>query len=113
MKKNTEKTLRTCGCCHQELPIEAFYISKRTHHADNYCKECRKALTSDQYRNNRVMESSRSYPVITQITDPERRMVLILQALQTVSKSIARKQQRIQKELRMQQDKAQSLITNH
>ncbi len=104
MKKNTEKKLRTCGCCHKELPIEAFYVSKRTHHADNYCKECRKTMTSTQYRNCKFMDNSHSYPVITQIADPERRMFLILQALQTVSKSIARKQQRIQNELRKQNE---------
>lgn len=104
MKKNTEKNLRTCGCCHKELPIEAFYISKHTQHADNYCKECRKAMTASQYQNDKTVNNSRSYPVITQIADPEQRMALILQALQTVSKSIARKQERIQAELRKQNE---------
>ena len=80
MKQNKEKNVRTCGYCHKELPIEAFYINNRTHHADNYCKECRKSITSNQYRHFISVESSRNYPIITQISDRERRMVLILKA---------------------------------
>ncbi|WP_300699523.1 hypothetical protein [Bacteroides sp.] len=105
MKKNTEKNVRICGYCHKELPIEAFYISKHTHHADNYCKECRKAMTSKQYQECKFVDISRDYPVITQIPDRERRMVLILKALQTVNKSIARKRQRMLNES-CRQDKA-------
>lgn len=98
MKQITENSIRTCGCCHRELPLEAFYISKSTQHVDNYCKECRKALTSDRYHNSKPVNSSRSYPIITQIAEPALRMSLILHALQTVSKSIARRQQRLREE---------------
>lgn len=95
MRQITPTGIRTCGCCRRELPIEAFYISKRTQHVDNYCKECRKSFTNNRYRGSKLANSSRSYPVITRTADPELRMALILNALQTVSKSVARKQQRV------------------
>ena len=43
MEQKNKKSLRTCGCCLKKLPLEAFYINKRTQNPDNYCKECRKA----------------------------------------------------------------------
>ena len=97
MKKNIENTSRTCGCCHKELPIEAFYINKSTQKPDNYCRECRKSATSHRYH-NRKSSIKYGYPVITQVTDPDLRMTLILHAWQCVNESIARKQRKLHEE---------------
>lgn len=102
MEKTIENNYRTCGCCHKELPIEAFYLNKRTQHADSYCKECRKSATNNRYRNRKYANSQYGYPVITQVTDPALRLSLILHAWQTVNESIARKR----KKLREKEEKA-------
>lgn len=94
MKKNIENNLRTCGCCHRALPVEAFYLNKRTHKPDNYCKECRKSATNNRYRNRKVA-NKHAHPIITQVADPTLRMALILHAWQSVNESIARKQRRL------------------
>lgn len=86
-----------CGCCKQELPIEAFYISQRTQHPDNYCKECRKKVSRKQrkrYRSIQIVEKPRSYPVITEIKDSDQRMRLLLHSLQMVAESIKRKRRK-------------------
>ena len=41
MEQIIEKNVRFCGCCHRELPVDSFYVDKRTLAPDNYCKECR------------------------------------------------------------------------
>ena len=40
MEQIIEKNVRFCGCCHRELPVDSFYVDKRTLAPDNYCKEC-------------------------------------------------------------------------
>ena len=44
MEQIIEKNVRFCGCCHRELPVDSFYVDKRTLAPDNYCKECRRAM---------------------------------------------------------------------
>ena len=46
MEQIIEKNVRFCGCCHRELPVDSFYVDKRTLAPDNYCKECRRAMTT-------------------------------------------------------------------
>ena len=38
MEQIIEKNVRFCGCCHRELPVDSFYVDKRTLAPDNYCK---------------------------------------------------------------------------
>ena len=45
MEQIIEKNVRFCGCCHRELPVDSFYVDKRTLAPDNYCKECRRAVS--------------------------------------------------------------------
>ena len=37
MEQIIEKNVRFCGCCHRELPVDSFYVDKRTLAPDNYC----------------------------------------------------------------------------
>ena len=41
MEQIIEKNVRFCGCCHRELPVDSFYVDKRTLAPDNYCDEQR------------------------------------------------------------------------
>ena len=50
MEQIIEKNVRFCGCCHRELPVDSFYVDKRTLAPDNYCKECRRAMSNARYR---------------------------------------------------------------
>lgn len=90
-----KQSLHYCGCCRRELPLEAFYVNKRTHTPDNYCKECRKANSRKHRGTDRCLSSENippSYPVITQVSDPSLRNALIRHARQIVAESIERKQ---------------------
>ena len=83
-----------CSHCKQKLPASAFYYNRRKQCYDNYCKECRKLSSRkqrcrDSYLQN--INTSRPYPVITCIGDANVRMLLILEALQKVRESVARK----------------------
>ena len=80
MEQIIEKNVRFCGCCHRELPVDSFYVDKRTLAPDNYCKECRRAMSNARYR--------RSLPA-------SNRMYLILNALKVVRESVLRKRKRL------------------
>lgn len=95
-----KQPLNFCGCCKQSLPLAAFYINNKTQRPDNYCKECRKAVSRIQYgsdKSARIGTKIRHYPVITQVEDPETRKVLLLHALQVVAESIARRREKEKK----------------
>ncbi|MCF0256716.1 MAG: hypothetical protein HUK10_10590 [Bacteroides heparinolyticus] len=105
MKQNTEKRTRTCGCCHQEKPLENFYVDKRTLAADSYCKACRRELSKARHRLRALtQEADRHYPVITETADPEERMSLILKALSVVRESMMRKRTRQEEALMTMSD---------
>ena len=53
MEQIIEKNVRFCGCCHRELPVDSFYVDKRTLAPDNYCKECRRAMSNARYRDRK------------------------------------------------------------
>lgn len=98
MKTRNEQTLCVCGCCKCALPIEAYYVNKKTGRPSNYCKECRKSAS----RKHRTVEKQTSvsrerepYPVITDTKDPETRIAMILSALQVVADSIERKKRKL------------------
>ena len=98
MNQNFTMKTHVCGCCKRELPTEAFYMNKRTHKADGYCKECRKVnsrIRREQDKNSHIVNNLRKYPIITEIRDRQSRMTLILHAQQVVNESIARKRRRI------------------
>ncbi len=92
-------SLHVCGCCKRTLPIEAFYLDKKTGCPGNYCKECRKSA-SRKHRNvekhSSVNKDKTIYPVITRIKDPTVRKELIRRALETVYASIERKRRKLQ-----------------
>lgn len=71
-----------------------FYFNKSTRLPDNYCKECRKKISTSRYRDAQAVEMTRNYPVITEIRDHELRMAFILHALQVVRQSMIRKRER-------------------
>lgn len=86
----------TCGCCHRQLPHEDFYITnKKTRKTDNYCKECRKNCSSKHYRRSQLVDSTPSYTVITEVSDRNQRMSLILHARQVVCDSLARRRRKL------------------
>lgn len=98
METSKKTTNHICGRCKRMLPIEAFYLDKKTNRPGNYCKECRKSVS----RNHRKVEKQTfvnkrktTYPVITLIKDPTVRKELIRHALETVSASIERKRQKL------------------
>lgn len=98
MNQFTSENTRTCGKCHQNLPLDAFYIIKKTHKPDCYCKECRATHTRMMRKKRRYPENvnaTKSYPVITKIEDREQRIRLICHAWQVVNESIARKRKRL------------------
>lgn len=91
------QSLHICGCCKRELPREAFYTNKHTHVPDNYCKECRKANACKHRKRNKraLLENKKpSRQIITEVEDPELRMLLIRHALKVVADSIRRKQEK-------------------
>lgn len=46
-KQSTSSSI--CKSCKRELPLESFYMNKKTQSPDKYCKECRKSLSRRQY----------------------------------------------------------------
>ncbi|MDD3036500.1 hypothetical protein [Bacteroides sp.] len=98
METSKKLTLHVCGRCKRMLPIEAFYLDKKTNRPQNYCKECRKSVNRN-HRNvekqNIVNKEKTAYPVITLIKDPAVRKELIRHALDTVSESIERKRKKL------------------
>lgn len=95
MKQTLEKDVRRCGCCHRELPLDAFYmVNKQTSAFDNYCKACRKELSATRYYRSLPTDEPPRYPVITKTEDKELRMHLIMNALQVVRASVLRKRRR-------------------
>ena len=74
------------------LPVEDFYINKKTQKPDHYCKNCRNAASRARYLH--TCEASRAhcrYPVITETADRDERMFLILRAWHRVNESMMRK----------------------
>ena len=78
-----------------ELPVVSFYVDKRTLAPDNYCKECRRAMSNARYRRSLPASNPLRYPVITEISDCTLRMYLILNALKVVRESVLRKRKRL------------------
>lgn len=95
MEHISETNVRFCGCCHRMLSIDLFYINKRTHLPDNYCKECRREFSNARYRCSQLVDEPPRYPVITEVTDYSLRMALILHALQVVRQSVLGKRKRL------------------
>lgn len=95
MEQISEKNVRFCGCCHRELPVDSFYVDKRTLAPDNYCKECRRAMSSARYRSSLSANNPLRYPVITEIPDRALRMCFIMNALKVVRESVLRKRKRL------------------
>ena len=87
-KQSTSSSI--CKSCKRELPLESFYMNKKTQSPDKYCKECRKSLSRRQYGSGKKLPHCSlsggrvSYPVITQTEDRETRLRLILHALEVV-----------------------------
>ncbi len=97
MKHILTPSLHVCGCCKRELPVEAFYMNKRTHAPESYCKECKKTDTKkrrERQKNLCFENNSVSYPVIFEVKDPIVRMSLIQHACRVVAESISRKQKK-------------------
>lgn len=93
--ETSSRPLRTCLCCLRELPDSHFYAKNKQNEPDSYCKDCRKTM-SRQRRKKKVCPPEKEdapplYPVITRIGQPEVRMHLILNALQTVRDNALRK----------------------
>ena len=69
-KQSTSSSI--CKSCKRELPLESFYMNKKTQSPDKYCKECRKSLSRRQYGSGKKLPHCSlsggrvSYPVITQ-----------------------------------------------
>ena len=64
MEQIIEKNVRFCGCCHRELPVDSFYVDKRTLAPDNYCKECRRAMSNFQQAIPSVIRSSLKFRTV-------------------------------------------------
>ena len=41
-KQSTSSSI--CKSCKRELPLESFYMNKKTQSPDKYCKECRRLI---------------------------------------------------------------------
>uniref|UniRef100_UPI0032EB0402 hypothetical protein n=2 Tax=Bacteroides cellulosilyticus TaxID=246787 RepID=UPI0032EB0402 len=95
MKQTLNPTIRTCHSCLRELPIEAFYVNRKTLIPDYCCKACRSAACKKRYLDSRSVNDIRTYPLITDIKDRTLRMELILHARQVVNESVARKRRRL------------------
>ena len=87
MKQTLTPFVRTCHSCLRELPIEAFYVNRKTLIPDYCCKK--------RYLDSRSVNDIRTYPLITDIKDRTLRMELILHARQVVNESVARKRRRL------------------
>lgn len=100
-KQSTSSSI--CKSCKRELPLESFYMNKKTQSPDKYCKECRKSLSRRQYGSGKKLPHCSlsggrvSYPVITQTEDRETRLRLILHALEVVRLSMERKRRECRK----------------
>lgn len=96
----SEQSTCLCRKCKRELPRDLFYVNKSTQSPDKYCKECRKLMSRRQYTNDKrtrpMFADKTPSPVITQISDRELRIKLILHALEVVRQSMARKKLRMQ-----------------
>lgn len=94
MKQATAGSMHICSHCKRELPATDFYFNSKKQCYDNYCKECRK-LSSRKQRETKLclpfVNCTCRYPVITRTDDGQLRRLLILQALQRVRESVARK----------------------
>lgn len=94
MKQATAGSIHICSHCKRELPATDFYFNSKKQCYDNYCKECRK-LSSRKQRETKLclpfVNCTCHYPVITRTDDGQLRRLLILQALQRVRESVARK----------------------
>lgn len=93
--ETSSEPLRRCLCCLRQLPDSHFYAKNKRNKPDSYCKDCRRAMNR-QRRKERVClpeeeDAPPLYPVITRIGQPEVRMQLILDALQTVRDNARRK----------------------
>lgn len=93
MNNLTQQQLHECGNCHRKLPQSDYYITRGKR--DNYCKHCRREAARGSYiEARRRLLIRKPYIVITEVDDPEVRLLLIKKALQTVRQSIERKRQR-------------------
>lgn len=95
MKQTLTPFVRTCHSCLRELPIEAFYVNRKTLIPDYCCKACRSAACKKRYLDSPSVNDIRTYPLITDIKDRTLRMELILHARQVVNESVARKRRRL------------------
>ena len=95
MEQTLNPNIRTCHSCLRELPIEAFYVNRKTLIPDYCCKACRSAACKKRYLDSRSVNDIRTYPLITDIKDRTLRMELILHARQVVNESVARKRRRL------------------
>lgn len=93
MRTTQKNGLYECCRCHRELPKEYFYVANREKGlTDRYCKDCRKAVSMQQYMKRSGQGTPpRQYPLITEESDPKRRMALIMNAVKTVKESVKRK----------------------
>ncbi len=93
---------RVCACCGKSLPISEFYQFGFNRTPDKYCKVCRRAASSG-HRSGKLLDSLAAVrcsgrSLLTQESDPARRMELILQARKMVKESILRKRARLAEE---------------
>lgn len=95
MNQLSDNTLHTCRYCLQALPLEAFYIDKRTNEPEHCCKKCRSLTARNRYVRSRSVDRARNYPVITSTSDRNLRMILIRHARQVVNESLARKRKKL------------------
>lgn len=90
----SEQSTRFCRKCKRELSRDFFYVSKSTQRPGKYCKECRKLMSRRQYTNDKracpMFADKTPSLVITQISDRELRIKLILHALEVVRQSMER-----------------------
>lgn len=91
MKQTIPPSTSYCGHCHRQLPVEAFYTDHNTNCPDRYCIACRKEISRIRYCESHSENKRYKYPVITNLTDGNLRIALILHAKQVVNESVARK----------------------
>ena len=93
--ETSSQPLRTCVCCLRQLPDNQFYVKNKQNEHDSYCKDCRRAMNRQRRKEKlcppEEMDAPPLYPVITRIGQPEVRLQLILNALQTVRENARRK----------------------
>lgn len=98
MNQSSSENTRICGKCHQRLPIDAFYISKKTLKPECYCKQCRgnnNRMSRKMRQHPQLADAPRNYPVVTDIEDREKRIELLCHAWQVVNESMARKRRKL------------------